>query len=85
MNRTSFITGEEIHPNELAFHCNTKPAAKALYSLKRQGVKLSILLDEAIVYYERVSEQQQKTIACYVERFGILPETPTTNGEKTKS
>ena len=49
----SLLTGDNFSSKDAKLLSLISPAARCLYELKKQGIPLGRILDEAIVYYER--------------------------------
>lgn len=62
----------DLKPEELAQYINTRPAARALYELKKYGVSSDTLLDESIIYYERLAIYQNEVLLKYIKKYGAL-------------
>lgn len=68
--KTSVLTGDPVNPDLIKELVVSLPAPKALYELKKQGVSTDILLDEAIIYYEKVLRTQQDQLDGYIKKYG---------------
>lgn len=58
--------------DEIETYKQISPAARAIYQLLYNGADSDKMLEETIVYYERVVNNQREQLDAYIRKFGLL-------------